>query len=139
LRADAGSGLAFIGSEQDLRIDLIQAAGEVRVKSAGSLINAASVPGATNVIGTNMIFESANGGIGLIADPATGVATGPLRINQTAGSVVTARAAGDIWIDAEGEFGVDTMFSRKDVNLGAGGSILSAFDVDLNILSTTSD
>src|SRR5690606_32615171 len=135
LWADAGSGLAFIGSEGDLRIDQVQAAGDVRIKAAGSLVNAGSAPGAANVIGANLILESASGGIGGIPDLDSGYVATPLRIAPTPGSGVTARAAADIHLHAGADFAVDTLFSRHDVRLTADGSIVAAFlGNELNVL-----
>ncbi|MBV1730795.1 MAG: hypothetical protein KUA38_00975, partial [Hydrogenophaga sp.] len=116
LTASAAAGDAFIGSEKDLRINQVTASDNVRIKVAGALINAATVAGANNVVGDNIILEAANGGIG-----AAGSA---LRINPTAGSTLIARAAGDIWIEAPADLTVDTIFSRSNVNLDAVGSIL---------------
>ena len=116
LNATASTGFAFIGSEQDLRIDRINAAKDIRIKTAGSLFSAPSVPGAANFAGDSMILEAANGGIG--------AANAPMRINASSSAGVIARAAGDIWIDAAQDLAVDTMFSRGDIRLGAVGSIL---------------
>ncbi|MBU0750688.1 MAG: hypothetical protein KJ787_00105 [Gammaproteobacteria bacterium] len=123
LNATAATGLAFIGSEQDLRIDRISAAGDIRIKTAGSLVSAGSVAGAANVIGGSMILEAANGGIGSVPD-GNGAVASPLRISPAVNAGVIARAANDIWIEAPNDLAVDTMFSRGNLRLDAGGSIL---------------
>ncbi|QCB46258.1 leukotoxin LktA family filamentous adhesin [Hydrogenophaga sp. PAMC20947] len=133
LDATAAAGNAFIGSEQDLRINQISATGDIRIKAAGSLINA-TVAGAgiVNVTGGNMILESANGGIGAIPDPTTGALSSALRIDPRSGSSLIARAAGDIWVETPGDLTVDTIFSRSNVKLDSVGSILGMPDVDPN-------
>lgn len=119
----AAAGYALIGSEEDLRIDQVSALGDIRIKTAGSLINAASVAGAANVVGGDIILEAANGGIGSLPD-ANGAVSTPLRVSQTAGSGLIGRAANDIWIESDGSLVADTLFSRGDMRLGAAGSIL---------------
>ena len=124
LNASAASGYALIGTERDLRIDRVTAMGEVRIKGAGSLINAASVSGAVNVVsGNRIILEAANGGIGSIPDEDGNVDT-PLRVDA-AGDLV-ARSAEDVWIEAAGDLSIDTVYSRKDVGLVAQGAINDA-------------
>jgi hypothetical protein len=136
LVANAGTGRAFIGSEKDLRIDTVTAGSDVRIKATGSLVNAASVAGAPNIVGDSLILESADGGIGSVADTTTGTVSTPLRVRLNSGASFIARAANDIWVEEAGDFNIDTVFSRKDVRLTAAGSI---FDFDqsdaLNILS----
>ena len=124
LTATAASGDAFIGSEEDLRINSVSATNNIRIKTAGSLINAATVAGGVNVAGSNIILESANGGIGAIPDPTTGLLSSPLVINHGVNSSLIARAAGDIWIQTPQGLTVDTIFSRNNVKLDAVGSIL---------------
>ena len=133
LNASAANGYVLIGSEEDLRIDHVSATGEVRIKTAGALINGASSGTTANVQGTNTILEAANGGLG--------TEDAPLLVNTTDGSRVVARAAEDIWLDAQGDLTVDTMFSRQDIHLTAQGSILDyqasegTVSPDLNILA----
>ncbi|HSW22162.1 MAG TPA: hypothetical protein VLJ62_05300, partial [Burkholderiaceae bacterium] len=131
LTATAAGGSAFIGSESDLRIDKITATGDARIKAAGSLINAASVAGASNIETRNLILESATGGIGSIPDPVTGALSSPLRIHLSGvNDQLVARAAGDIWIETPVNLNVDTVFSRADVKLDAQGSILDIAETD---------
>ena len=116
LTASAAAGAAYIGSEQDLRVNQVTASDDVRIKVAGALINAATVAGLNNVAGDNIILEAASGGIG-----APGSA---MRVSPTASSSLIARAAGDIWVEAPVNLTVDTIFSRNNVNLDVTGSIL---------------
>ena len=130
LDADAGSGLAFLGSEEDLRIDQVAATGEIRIKTAGSLINGASTPGTVNVRGAYTILEAGNGGIGSATDGDGHVSTSFL-VGLSNGSGLTARSAGDMWLEGSGDTWVDTLYSRGDVRLDAQGSILD-FQLDGN-------
>lgn len=122
LSATAG-GLVFLGSEQDLRIDRITALGDSRIKTAGSLVNAASVFGAPNVTAASIILEAAAGGIGSMPDTDGTVST-PFLVNITSGSGIIARAASDIWLESGTDMLVDTMFSLTDIRIDALGSIL---------------
>ena len=139
LNANAGAGGALIGSEQDLRINLVEAGGDIRIKTAGSLINAATTPGTANVIGGDLILEAANGGIGSQPDVNTGDVSTPLLVKLQNGSTLIARAKDDIWIEeTDGDLNVDTVFSRGDADLRAEGSILDGMSGnELNILANT--
>ena len=123
LNASAGTGYVLIGSEQDLRIDQVTAATDIRIKTAGGLINGSAVPGATNISGDNLILEAAGGGIGGETD-ADGNVAGALVIDID-GQLI-ARAAQDVWIEAKGDLKADTAYSRMDMRLDAQGSILDA-------------
>lgn len=117
------TGLVFMGSEHDLRIDRITAIGDVRIKTAGSLVNAASIAGFANVTGNSIILEAAQGGIGGIPG-LNGVVSTQLLVNTTSGAGLIARAAGDIWLQSSTDMMVDTMFSLSNIRLDADGSIL---------------
>lgn len=117
------NGDAVIGSEQDLRIDQVSASGDIRIKAGGSLVNASNLAGAANVVGNNLILEAANGGIGSLPD-YEGNVNSPFRVDIT--GALTGRAANDIWIEAEDDLIVDTIYSRGDLRLDAGGSIVDA-------------
>ncbi len=130
LRATAATGYALIGSEQDLRIDLVSASTDIRIKSAGSLINAAAVPGAANVVGENVILEAANGGIGALPD-GEGNVSAPLRV-EAAGDVI-ARASSDIWIATANDLRLDTVYSPMELKAEAQGSILDAHPAESSV------
>ncbi|OSQ38199.1 filamentous hemagglutinin N-terminal domain-containing protein, partial [Thalassospira sp. MCCC 1A01428] len=111
----AGGDL-FLGSENDLNV--FNASGqEIRVKIGGSITNGRDGDGA-NFEGGRMIFEAGDGHIG--------TASAPIMINQTDGSLLTARAADDIYMhEISGNIYVDGLFSSHNVNLSAdNGSIL---------------
>src|SRR5690606_4684192 len=99
--------------EQDLRINRVTATEDIRIKAAGSLINAVAGSGAVNVTGGNLILESANGGIGATPDPVAGALSSPLRISLNPDASLIARAAGDIWIETPQGLTVDTVYSRS--------------------------
>lgn len=122
LNASAAAGYALIGSEQDLRIERVSAATDISIKTAGGLINGSTV-GVTNISGDDLILEAASGGIGGETD-ADGNVTDSLVIDID-GQLI-ARAAKDVWIDAEGELKADTVYSRMDMRLDAQGSILDS-------------
>lgn len=128
-------GNIFLSSLGDGLLDLVQARGEVRVKVRGSIVNS----GPTSLVQTGtLVLEAANGGIGFIPDQGSGATLAPLRLSLAPGAALTARAAENVSIVATGDLGVDTVFSRKAVELTAGGSILDAFPgSELNVLADT--
>ncbi|RCK41447.1 hypothetical protein TH25_23770, partial [Thalassospira profundimaris] len=109
-------GDIFLGSEKD--INVFNASGkEIRVKVAGSITDGRD-GNAANFDGDRMIFEASDGHIG--------TADAPVMINQSDGSLLTARAADDIFLhEISGNIYVDGLFSSHNVNLTAdNGSIL---------------
>ncbi len=125
LNASSTAGGVYLGSEENVRLGLIQTPGEIRVKVSGSLSSA--TPGIVNVIGDRVILEGAHGGIGSV--------DAPLLVNLGIGTALTARAAGDIYLtELDGNMNVDTMFSKEDIYLIADGSILDAFNsTEMNV------
>lgn len=134
LNAIANTGYALIGSEQDLRINRVISASDVRIKTAGALINAAA-PLTTNVRGNNIILEAASGGIGEI--DSEGEVSGALLVEVD--DELIARAAADIWIEATGDLKVDTVYSRADLRLDAQGSILDAHTAEPALMPQIAD
>ncbi|MCP5145111.1 MAG: leukotoxin LktA family filamentous adhesin [Gammaproteobacteria bacterium] len=138
LNASALAGVAYVGSEHDLRLDQVTATDEVRIKTAGSLVNAGATPNTTNVSGSRIILEAATGGIGSLPD-ANGVVQSALLIMPGAGEGLIARASDDIWLSLPGDVSVDTIFSLHDIRLDVEGSIIdfqaaeSALAPDLNL------
>ncbi|MDU4960065.1 MAG: filamentous hemagglutinin N-terminal domain-containing protein [Sporomusaceae bacterium] len=132
LTADARDGFAYLGSESGVNLNYIRATGDVRLKTADAIDTADDLTGNRHVIiGSNIILESANGGIG--------TASTPLNLGQS--GTLTARAEGDIHLtqdDTNGDMKVDTIYSRGEVSLRADGSIVSSDDNaedELNIKS----
>ena len=130
VRVDASNGYAYLGSEQDLSIDQVLAIGDVRIKVAGSLLNGSGneLP---NVVGDTIILEAASGNIGAV--------DAPMGIQLGANGAMIARALDDIHVQTtSGDLRLDTFFSRGDVYLSSGGSILDAFETDdLNLLGSS--
>ena len=119
------TGHVLIGSEQDLRIDRIEAGGETRIKVAGGLGGLATATDAVNVkSGGRLILEAASAGIGGTLD-AEGLFLTPFGIQLTSPDAgLILRAGGHAWVAAESGLFVDTVFALGDVRLDASGSIL---------------
>ncbi|HRO37696.1 DUF4097 family beta strand repeat-containing protein [Thauera sp.] len=119
------TGHVLIGSEQDLRIDRIEAGGETRIKVAGGLGGLATATDAVNVkSGGRLILEAASAGIGGTLD-ADGLFLTPFGIQLTSPDAgLILRAGGHAWVAAESGLFVDTVFALGDVRLDASGSIL---------------
>lgn len=131
--AGTDHGSLFLASLGDGLLGTIQAAGETRVKVRGSIVNT----GPSSLIRTgNLVLEAANGGIGFIPDQGSGPTLAPLALNLNPGATLIARAADNVSIVEAGDLNVDTVFSRKAVELTAAGSILDAFpNAELNVLA----
>ncbi|HXF65357.1 MAG TPA: hypothetical protein VNK67_01485 [Burkholderiales bacterium] len=127
------NGSIFLASLGEGLLDTIQASGETRVKVRGSIVNA----GTASLVRTgNLILEAANGGIGFIPDQGSGPTLAPLNLSLNPGATLIARAADNVSIVQAGDLNVDTVFSRKAVELTAAGSILDAFpNAELNVLA----
>ncbi|MDD4600778.1 MAG: hypothetical protein PHQ46_06940, partial [Negativicutes bacterium] len=126
LTADSGS-FAYLGSEAAVTLNQINAAGDVRLKTAKD-IQAGNTGYA--IVGENIILESASGGIG----------TSSMPLNLGHSGTITARASDNIYLyqDANNpDMKVDTIFSLKDISLEAAGNIQSSDDNEegLNIMS----
>lgn len=130
----ADAGKAFLASLGDGRLGGIDVPGETRIKVRGSITNASSSP---PVQTGNLILEAANGGIGYIpADGVNPAVSSPLRLSLRSGAQLIARAAGDVDVIQSGDLNLDTVYSRADVRLTAGGSIFDAdSDSGLNVLA----
>jgi Ca2+-binding RTX toxin-like protein len=123
VNATATSGYVLIGSgvmpgdsTKDLKLGLVSAAGEVRIKGDKNVLSALGA-GATNVTGTNLVLESANGTIGTSTKALTSNITGTL----------TARASGGVWeTEAAGDMLIASVYSQSGVAhlTASAGSIL---------------
>ena len=122
IRVQAGSGV-YLGSEIDLRIDMVQAGGDVRIKGGQGVFNDADA-GGLNAAGGNLVLEGAEGSIGTQAKP--------FRIDLLEGATVTARAGTEIHLHAPNDdLNVGTLFARSGgVFLRAAGSIVDGFNTD---------
>jgi len=113
--AEALDGFIYLASESDINLDHAFATEAIRIKTAGTIRNAN--PGVVNVQGANVVLEAAYGSIGnhqvpLLLDIGT--------------SKLTARAAGNIYLQTENDLHVDTIYTPGHATLTAGGSIKAA-------------
>ncbi|MCX2983413.1 leukotoxin LktA family filamentous adhesin [Halieaceae bacterium IMCC14734] len=126
---NGSDGDVYLGSEGDLALDRIVAANEIRVKVAGGLINGNSSIGTLfeNIVGKRTILEAAHGAIGSVDKAMI------LRLEE--GAPVTARARDDIYLtNVDGDFYIDTLYSRSNITLESNDSIVDAFSDDaLNV------
>jgi filamentous hemagglutinin family protein len=129
----ADAGKAFLASLGDGRLGDIDVPGETRIKVRGSIVNASPSPVRTG----NLILEAANGGIGYIpADGINPAVSSPLQLNLRSGAQLIARAASDVDVVQSGDLNLDTVYSRANIRLTAGGSILDAdTGSELNVLA----
>ena len=115
---NASQGYAFLGGESDLNIDTLNAAGEVRLKVNGDILNIRS-DNNTVLTATDAVLESAQGQIGA-ADKV-------FRMELGAANKITARAANGIWLEeATGDINVSQIYSPTVINLTSPGRILDA-------------
>lgn len=143
------NGMAFLASQGDGLLGIVNVPGETRFKVQGSLVNATinSNPlpsGEVSLVQTgNLVLEAADGGIGYIPARGTSAAVSqPMQIDLHSGATLTARANDDADIIESGDMKVDTVYSRANAKLTANangsesGSITDAFaDSELNILA----
>ena len=115
---DAGN--AWLASAGDGVLGAIQVPREARIVNAS-----ASTP---PVQAGSLVLEAANGGIGYLpADGTRPAESRALRTELPNTGTLIARAADNVDIaETTGDLSVDTAFSRKNVKLGAPGSILDA-------------
>jgi len=127
LTAVATTGNAYLGSEEDVRVQQIRAANEIRLKVSGALVNAndnSGMPG-VNFIGQRTILEAAHGGIGA-AGKAILLDLGPY-------APLTARADDSIWLDAMNDnLAIDTVFTRNLFSLKAAHDVVE-YEPDVGV------
>ena len=120
------SANANLGSEQSIRVDRVNADGEVRIKVQEGIVDGRSdVVDPVNIRGGDIILEAETQGIGS--------ATDPILIDLTPGrALAAARASGDIYIvETSGDMIVGEVFSATGVvNLRADGAILDRDEDD---------
>ena len=125
LTATAG-GAVLVGSEEQIAVQQVRSPGEVRIKSANGIISSAPA-GVAAIEGADLVLEGGQGGIG------TGLA--PMLIDLVDGSVIDARARGDIFIsELSGDLNIGSIYSQQSASLVADGAILDAgFDRALDV------
>lgn len=117
----------YVGSTGDLRLGEVLAEDAIRIKAKGFItqsgIDGLPLPGAF-IRGGDLIVEAGRGILG-----ADGNA---LRLRLKTAATLTARAAGDIWLEAEtGDLNIDTVYSPGEVHLkAAAGAIVDAIGDD---------
>ncbi|MGC6517441.1 MAG: hypothetical protein ACON49_05385 [Candidatus Puniceispirillaceae bacterium] len=115
---NAQSGYAFLGGESDLNIDTLNAAGEVRLKVNGDILNVRSDNNAA-LTGADAVIESAQGQIG--AEDKAFV------IDLGASNKLTARAMDGIWLtEASDDINVSQIYSPTTISLTSPDQILDA-------------
>lgn len=143
------NGMAFLASQGDGLLGIINVPGETRFKVQGSLVNATAngnplTSGEVSLVQTgNLVLEAAEGGIGYIPAHGTSSAVSqPMQLDLRSGAALTARASSDLDIVESGDMKVDTVYSRANAKLTANaagaesGSITDAFaDSELNVLA----
>lgn len=126
LNATSGS-YAYLASEKTVNLDQIIAGNseEVRLKAAGAIVNGDS--SSYNLVGGNVVLESAKDGIG--------AAGNMLRLNIDGD--LTARAEDGVYLTSDKTLKIDSIYSPGDVKVTVGtGDLLAAYaDGQLNIMS----
>ena len=115
-------GAVLLGSEDDVRINRIDAVGFARIKTGANITNVNS-PGAVNIASGDLILEAGDGRIG--------TADTPIRTDLHTGATLTARAFNSVYIyernpsGTAGDMRVEAILSRAGiVRLEADGSIV---------------
>jgi filamentous hemagglutinin family protein len=128
--AGSDTGNAYLTSLGGVKVDRIEADGEVRLKVKGDLT--ALDPGSTAIRAGDLILEAANGRIGADADALT-----PLRVEVARSAAadsfgsLTARASGRIHLLEVGDMALGGIFSRDAIRVvSESGSILNARPAD---------
>lgn len=118
------AGDIFLGSEEDMALALIEAGGDVRIKSRQNIFGAAP-EGEAVITGQDLLLEAARGSIGTDSRA--------LVINIGA-SNLTARAGEDIYISSPGHnLNIDTIYAHGHVDLYTGYSVLNGTNPNQNI------
>ncbi len=127
IHADAvnltANGYIYLGGEQDININRIEAGADQKVTIAGAkgIYNVASAADAPNIIGKDLILEAADGSVGTV-DKA-------LNLQLTDGAKITARSQNDIFLNStgSGDLVIDHMLAKDGVlNLNSSGRLTAA-------------
>jgi len=110
-----GRDHVFLGGEQDLNVESVVSDGQVRIKGGQGVFDV-STAAAPTVQAEGLIVEAARGDIGR--------ADAPLRIALAAGSTLTARAGGSLYVDeARGDLNLAEVFAGDRAQLAAAGDL----------------
>src|SRR6185436_15675906 len=123
------STTAFLGSEETVRVDQIEAGGQTIVKvQKGIEDGRTDTTDTVNVVSGSLIIEA--------EEDSIGSADRPLEINLKPGATLTARSGDDVYIDVKtrgavtGNVNVLSVFAQNDIVFRADGSIFDASDDD---------
>ncbi|MCK9231001.1 MAG: hypothetical protein M0P18_10020, partial [Syntrophales bacterium] len=125
-------GVVYIGSELDLNIGTVTAGDNVRIKSRQGIYSVAA-PGASNVVGGDLVLEAGRKSIGTAAVPIV--------TNLGPASILTARAGTDVYIvEKAGDMNVGTIYAKTGgVYLKTlSGSIVDGFYHELKNIQANS-
>lgn len=127
LSADARNN-AFVQANGDVRVDRIDAGGNVRLAAGGSITAARDDGTAAIVTGGDLVLLAGNGSIGTSATET--VAASPLMVD-IAGRLLSASAGQDALLrQIGGDFTIGSVFAGGTIDLEArDGSLLSYLDV----------
>lgn len=116
VNVSASQGDVLLGSESNLLIDRITALGEARVKTGAGL---SGVAGQTHVVAARAILEAGGGDLGADGNP--------LVVSLPDAGLLTARAAGDLFVrESSGDMRVESVFAKGAAHLRAPGAIVEA-------------
>lgn len=106
----------LLGSEANLQLDEIHTQGEARIKTGAGM---SGVAGKTHVTAARAILEAGGGDLGSAATP--------ILVELPDSGQLTARAAGDLYVqERTGDMTVESVFAKGSVDLVAPGSIVEA-------------
>jgi hypothetical protein len=122
---DDDTGKAYLASRTDALLGQIAVKGETRIKTIGSIGNAAG----SSVSTGNLILEAAQGSVGTSGTP--------LNLTLPSSSTFTARAQNGVFVNLTGDALIDTVYSPGEISIAATGSLLNAnSDKLINILGS---
>ncbi|WP_018410451.1 leukotoxin LktA family filamentous adhesin [Methyloversatilis thermotolerans] len=115
---------AYLGSEQDINIDRVQANQAIRIKGGGGVYEySLRDTSQAAVSGGSLIVEASTGSVGSASRPLT----------VDLGGGLTVRAGDQIWVSgvsglmsARGDLTLNEVFAREDIHLASAGSIVDA-------------
>jgi hypothetical protein len=118
---------AYIGSEEDLAINAIQAGGAVCVKVGGIITDGSDISEPVNITAGDLTIEAAGGSIGEDID----------RFDVTLSGSFSGRADDALYLNSvAADLYVDTIYTNNSVTISSDGSILDAYDTDYENIDT---
>jgi hypothetical protein len=125
------TGAVYLGSERDMNIKKIEAAGNIRLKTQEGIYAYAGSLAGPHIIGADTILEAGGASIGTAADPIV--------LNLNANALFTARVNNDIYVkESARDLNIDTVYAPYHAWLSGPMSIKDGFNDNLvNIRSAT--